>query len=165
MHKPKIECIYVDMDGVIADFRKAYLEMFHVDPMDSHKHKAMRKNWDKFVDEGGFIELDLMPDAMIGLNYLKTVRKSIPVKILSSTANEKQYEMISSQKKKWLKTHDIDYPAYFVPGKRHKKEYAEKGYILIDDTLETIEQWNEAGGIGIYHTDWITTTTILNMYI
>lgn len=164
MNKPKIECIYVDMDGVIADFRKAYLEMFKVDPMDSHLHKSMRKNWDKFVDEGGFVELDLMPDAMIGLNYLKTI-KNIPIKILSSTANEKQYKTISEQKTKWLKAHNITYPAHFVPGKKHKQEYAEKGYILIDDTLETIEQWNKAGGVGIYHTDWITTTTILNMYI
>ena len=164
MKKPDISIIYVDMDGVIADFRKAYLEMFGIDPMDSHLHKSMRKNWDKFVDEGGFAELDRMPDAMIGLNFLKTI-KDIPIEILSSTANEKQYDMISSQKKKWLENHKITYPANFVPGKKHKREYAEKGAILIDDTLVTIEQWNEAGGVGIYHTDWITTTTILNLYV
>lgn len=164
MHKQDIKKIYVDMDGVIADFRKAYLEMFGVDPLDSHKHKAMRKNWNKFVEDGGFKELDLMPDAAIGLNFLKTV-KDIPIEILSSTANEEQYDMISSHKKEWLKKHNITYPANFVPGKRHKKEYAEKGAILIDDTLVSIEEWNDKGGIGIYHTDWITTTTILRMYI
>ena len=29
---PKINCIYLDMDGVIADFEKRYLELYGVTP-------------------------------------------------------------------------------------------------------------------------------------
>ena len=38
MSKPKVKCIYVDMDGVLADFRKRYIELFDADPMLSLIH-------------------------------------------------------------------------------------------------------------------------------
>ena len=96
MIKPKVKCIYVDMDGVLADFRKRYIELFDADPMDSHKHKKMRDNWNKFVDDDGFQTLDMMPDAKIGIKFLNGL--DIPIKILGSTANEKQYPPIVKQK-------------------------------------------------------------------
>ena len=163
MSKPKVKCIYVDMDGVLADFRKRYIELFDADPMDSHKHKKMKDNWNKFVDDDGFETLDMMPDAKIGIKFLNSL--DIPIKILGSTANEKQYPPIVKQKLIWLKDHKIDWEPHFVPGKRFKKDYAEEGYVLIDDTESTIEKWTDKGGIGIYHTDWITTIGILKTYL
>lgn len=163
MSKDKIQCIYVDMDGVIADFRKKYIEIFHTDPFDSHKHKKMRDNWNKFVDDGEFANLDLMPDAKIGINFLNGL--DIPIKILSSTANKKQYAHIVEQKVSWLKDHKIKWEQHFVPGKKFKKDYAKEGYVLIDDTKSTIEEWDDEGGIGIYHTDWLTTIDILKTYL
>lgn len=163
MSKEHIKCIYVDMDGVIADFRKRYIELYHADPMDSHKHKKMRANWNKFVESGEFANLDLMPDAKIGINYLNGL--DIPIKILSSTANQKQYDNISKDKLSWLKQHKIKWEPHFVPGKKFKKDYAKKGYVLIDDTKITIEEWDDEGGIGIYHTDWITTISILKTHL
>ena len=164
MNKPDIKRIYVDLDGVLADFRKRYIELFGTDPLDSHKHKKMRDNWEKFVEDGEFANLDLMPDCKPGLEFLKKL-KDIEVFILSSTANEEQFKTISKDKREWLEKMGIDFPAIFVPGKKHKKEYAEKNALLIDDTHSTIEKWNEEGGVGIYHTDWQTTLTILKMYI
>lgn len=155
-----IHCVYVDLDGVLADFRRQYLDMFGIDP-ETDRHKKLN-HWDAFIEAKGFEKLPLMPDALEGIAYLNTL--DIPVKILSSTGNEEKYDELSKQKTIWLKEHGIDWPAVFVPGKRHKQEYASKHEILIDDTLKTIEQWNERGGVGIYHTDWATTLTILMIY-
>jgi hypothetical protein len=40
-----------------------------------------------------------------------------------------------------------------VPGRKHKKDYAGPGIVLVDDTLDVIQAFNKAGGIGIHHKD------------
>jgi len=65
----------------------------------------------------------------------------------------------------WLQTHGITFNPLFVPGKKHKWKYATPTSIIIDDTQSVIQQWDEAGGIGILHTDWPSTISILNMYL
>jgi hypothetical protein len=52
-----------------------------------------------------------------------------------------------------------------VPGKRLKRNFAAPDKIIIDDTEVVIDQWREAGGIGILHKDWPTTVAILQMYV
>ena len=49
--------------------------------------------------------------------------------------------------------------------KRFKKEFAAPDKIIIDDTESVINDWNDAGGIGILHKDWMTTLSILKMYV
>ena len=37
MQKPKISMIYLDMDGVIADFSKRYKELYRMEPREAEK--------------------------------------------------------------------------------------------------------------------------------
>jgi hypothetical protein len=70
------------------------------------------------------------------------------------------------QKMQWLaNVAKITWPKIFVPGKSLKQQYANPNSILIDDTPIVIEQWNAAGGIGILHTDAISTIKELKKYI
>ena len=163
MQKPKIECIYLDMDGVIADFEKRYKELYHMEPREAEKHKQFDKFFTEFIETEQFASLDLMPGTMDGINFLR--KASAPTQILSSTANEARYDAISKQKMIWLQTHGITFNPIFVPGKRHKKEYATPNRIIIDDTMSVIDDWRKAGGIGILHSDWMTTINILKMYV
>ena len=39
MQKPKISCVYLDMDGVIADFRKKYKELYNLEPEVAERQK------------------------------------------------------------------------------------------------------------------------------
>jgi hypothetical protein len=64
-----------------------------------------------------------------------------------------------------LREHGIHYPINLVPGKRLKRQYAKPDHLLIDDTGQNIDQWREDGGIGILHTDALTTIGIMKMYI
>lgn len=163
MHKPKISCIYLDMDGVIADFYKRYFELYRLAPRDAEKKKEFNKYFDEFIATGQFATLDLMPDAMRGIEFLR--KAPVPTQILSSTANEERYDAVSKQKMVWLQTHGITFAPNFVPGKRHKWKFAAPDKIIIDDTESVIEDWNKAGGIGILHKDWDTTLAILGLYI
>jgi hypothetical protein len=164
MQKPKISMIYLDMDGVIADFTKRYKELYRMEPREAEKKKEFDKFFNEFIATGQFAKLDLMPGAMDGLTFLRK-HLTVPTQILSSTANEARYEDISNQKLIWLQTHGITFSANFVPGKRHKYKFAGPDKIIIDDTQSVIDQWKEAGGIGILHKDWPSTLAILRQYV
>ena len=164
MHKPKISMIYLDMDGVIADFVKRYKEQYHIEPREAEKKKEFNKFFDEFIATKQFETLELMPGAMDGLTFLRK-QLVVPTQILSSTANEARYDEISRQKLIWLNTHNVTFTPNFVPGKKHKWKFAAPDKIIIDDTESVINDWKEAGGIGILHKDWDTTIQILSMYI
>lgn len=156
--------IYLDMDGVIADFNKRYKEQYHLEPREAEKHKKFNKFFDEFIETKQFETLELMPGAMEGLIFLRK-HLTVPTQILSSTASEARYDAISKQKLIWLNTHGITFTPNFVPGKRFKCKFAAPDHIIIDDTESVINQWREAGGIGILHKDWPTTLAILQMYV
>lgn len=156
--------IYLDMDGVIADFDKKYIELHGITPREAEKHKKFDHLFTEFIQKKGFQTLNLMPGAIDGLTFLRK-HLTVPTQILSSTANEARYDEISKQKKIWLETHGITFTPNFVPGKRHKYKFAAPDHIIIDDTESVIDQWKEAGGIGILHKDWPTTLAILGLYV
>jgi hypothetical protein len=151
------------MDGVIADFYKRYYELYKLAPREAEKKKEFNKYFDNFIESGQFATLELMPGAMQGIEFLR--KAPVPTQILSSTANEARYDAISKQKMIWLETHGITFTPNFVPGKRHKYKFAGPDKIIIDDTESVINQWREAGGIGILHKDWPSTLAILKMYV
>jgi hypothetical protein len=161
MHK--IEKIYLDMDGVIADFDKRYKELYKIAPRDADTYKTFDKFFTTFIAERQFAKLDLMPDALVLIDYLKSL--SIPTEILSSTSSEKRDAEIREQKIEWLHKHNLTFPINLVPGKRLKRNFSNPNSLLIDDTAQNIDQWRAEGGIGILHTDAITTIGILKMYV
>jgi len=156
----KFEKIYLDMDGVIADFAKRYKELHKISPEEADKKKQFGKFFDEFIKSGQFATLDLMPDAKQLLSFLNTT--GVPVEILSSTARQDSHVAISRQKTIWLDRHGINYTANFVPGKSLKYKFATPESIIIDDTKSVIDDWRKAGGIGIHHTDALTTITSLS---
>lgn len=163
MNKPKISKIYLDMDGVISDFSKRYKEQYHMEPREAEKHKKFDVFFKQFIEDQEFSTLDLMPDALVLINFLKTL--PVPTEILSSTGREESYASISRQKKIWLETHNIPFKANFVPGKHLKYKFATPDSIIIDDTESVITDWRNAGGIAIWHKSVVETISILKMYV
>jgi hypothetical protein len=158
MHK--ITKIYLDMDGVIADFSSRYKELYKMTPERADKSKQFGEFFGKFIMSGQFATLDMMPDAKQLLNHLDSV--GIPVEILSSTARQDSHVAISRQKTIWLDRHGIKYPANFVPGKALKYKFADPESIIIDDTQSVIDDWIKAGGVAIHHKDALTTIATLD---
>jgi len=152
--------IYLDMDGVIADFAKRYKELFHITPEQADRTRNFGPHFNTFIENKQFANLELMPDARMLLDHLNTL--DIPVEILSSTAKQESHADISDQKRVWLISHGINYPRNFVPGKSLKYTFATPESIIIDDTLSVINDWVEAGGIAIHHTDAASTIASLD---
>ena len=105
---------------------------------------------------GYWLDLNPVSDFELGMNFLRQL--DIPIRILSSTSSiESLFEKVKIQKLQWLKAYNIEFEPIFVPGKKFKVSYAQKGNILIDDSLDTIENWFAKGGIGIHHISWENT--------
>jgi hypothetical protein len=150
------------MDGVIADFNKRYKELYKIEPKEADTYKTFDKFFTMFIADRQFAKLDLMPDAMELINHLRSL--PIPTEILSSTSSEKRDAEVREQKIDWLNKHNIEFPVNLVPGKRFKRTFSNVNSLLIDDTSQNIDQWRVEGGVGILHTDTLTTIGILKMY-
>ena len=138
--------LYLDMDGVLCNFDKAYRA---IDP-----EKADRKKFREAVFTYKIFEdLEFMPDAQELLNHVSRLN-NITVEILTSmgTFDTVQGNEAKMQKIKWLNDKNIPYKSNFVHSKEEKAKYATPTSILIDDSVGCIKPFNIAGGHGILHT-------------
>ena len=157
-----ISRIYVDMDGVIANFEKCYSERYGY-ISETQRRTQFITNFIDFIATKQFETLELLPDGQLLIDALNSL--DIPKEILSSYAHENNELTVPPQKEFWLAKHNITWPQNFVPGKDHKYKWARPDTIIIDDTLSVIEDWRRAGGIAIHHTDAATTLVELSKYL
>jgi phosphoglycolate phosphatase-like HAD superfamily hydrolase len=138
--------LYLDMDGVLCNFDKAYRAF---DP-----EKADRKKFREAVFMHKIFEdLEFMPDTQELLNFV-TKLEGINIEILTSmgTYDAQQGNEARYQKMHWLNKHNIPYKANFVRAKQEKANFAHDRAILVDDSTGCINPFNVKGGHGILHT-------------
>ncbi len=139
--------VYVDMDGVLADFDRRKLEVFGtLDVLDEEMWPEIHKNHPDW-----FFTLPKFPDhdwfcAVLGAGYW-----DIDVAVLSAMPNPRRGNVYNCLwgKSQWVKKH-CGWPAIFCV-RSHKSTYATPDSILIDDLPQNIEDWRKKGGIGILH--------------
>jgi 5'(3')-deoxyribonucleotidase len=151
--------LYLDMDGVLADFNKEYVKY---DPL-----KEDRKKFRSAVIEHRIFEkLDFMPDTQVLLNHVSRLN-GVRIEILTSMGTHEtvQANEAKRQKQRWLDKHNIPYKANFVHSKVEKAEYATPTSILIDDSVGCIDPFNAKGGWGILHQFAVNTNHTLDNVI
>ena len=139
--------LYLDMDGVLCDFQKAYKELRTGAP-DSRKRFRSA-----VIDHKIFETLDFMPDTHELLNHVSKLT-DIKVEILTSMGTHEPFQANDTkiQKLHWLHKHNIPYKPNFVHSKEEKSKYATPSSILIDDSPGCIGPFEHKGGYGILHT-------------
>lgn len=153
------------MDGVIANFEKRYIELFNESPGSARDRKEFSSNWTKFIEGKHFETLDYWPGGPELIGYL--MKNRLDVEILSSSGGNKYHDLVVEQKKKWIETFNLPetWKINIVAGRKKKAEYATPDSILIDDTLDVIEAFNKAGGVGIHHKDVGNTIMLLDILL
>jgi len=138
--------IYCDLDGVLADFELGYKELTGVDLSGIFKPEG-KEFWDPITKAGVkfWVGLKWMPGGQKLWDYIK---KYDP-KLLSAPSRESSSRI---GKAVWVK-HKIPGTKLLLRYADRKKEFANPLSILIDDRINNINSWENAGGIGILHTN------------
>ena len=147
--------LYLDMDGVVANFDKAYKSL-RTHATDGKRFRSAVMDYQIFED------LEPMPNAQMLLRHV-TMLRDVRVEMLTSkgTYDTVQGAEAERQKHVWLKKHGIPYKANFVRSKEEKAKYATPSTILIDDSIGCITPFTVAGGHGILHSDSSMRETLL----
>jgi len=143
--------IYLDMDGVIADFFGGVARKFGVDHWKSIQDREIA--FATLSNTDFFYNLDIFPETNSIVKFVKEISDG-DWGICSSPMRG---DIMNSAywKRQWLERWDITPPLVenmIFTSNKHK--YAMNNLdrtrnILIDDKLQNIDRWNQAGGIGI----------------
>ena len=146
--------VYLDMDGVLADFFGEVAREHDV----SYWREIHRKDLgvDQIAQEPGFFEmLPMLPNAkklMAGVLHLTNNKYSILSSPLMSNVEDS-----SEEKAEWLKRHFEKHQPQAVIFDHEKYKFARQAdgtpNILIDDWDTNIKLWEAQGGIGILYKD------------
>lgn len=145
--------IYLDLDGVFADFHNKTKSLcghdYHEDP----------KNLWRLVEsvDNFFLSLDPLPGSQEMFRQIKEMadEKNLEIEFLTALPLLKgKLQTAPSDKRTWVfKYLCPETRVNCVTNWRHKKHYTspESRTILIDDMSRNIVDWEQAGGIGILH--------------
>ncbi|MHB8123398.1 MAG: hypothetical protein ACYDG4_14725 [Desulfuromonadaceae bacterium] len=158
--------IWVDLDGVLCDFDRAYKELHGIAPKEAGFSK---ERWLKFIEASGFANLEFAHGAQELIHCLEEIEQSgkAHVFILSSSGGLHNHGEVQRQKLAFLKKHDIGFHPMIVPGRRYKKGFADSSSILIDDHSDNVDDFIKAGGYGILHESktWLVTINLLDEWM
>ena len=146
--------IYLDMDGVVADFDTRFNDLSGMMPQDYVNKNGIKAFWD-LIDEKHKVAfwrgIELMPDAQKLVKYVE----QHPFEMLTAPSIKKQ-SIIG--KGLWIKdkigTLYSTKPKVTYRSAKQKhtvKPNLTKFDILIDDKGSTIDSWNAAGGTAILY--------------
>lgn len=136
--------LYLDCDGVLADFDKGATAVLGLPPRAYENRHGLKRFWQELAQAPDFFfGLPLMPDAM---ELFEAVRHLRPV-ILTGLPRG---NWAADQKVRWV--------AHFFPGTRiittmarDKRDHAREGDVLVDDQVRHKPHWEEVGGTFIHH--------------
>ena len=141
--------IYLDMDGVITDFDKRFTDLAGMGPREYESSFGKDKFWD-FIDSkekgggvGFWVGMPWMPG---GPELYNRVAQHNHALLSSPSRSESSKLGKRLWKKKYTPNTDL-----ILSLAANKKNYANGDSILIDDRESNIQQWREAGGIGILY--------------
>jgi len=139
--------IYVDMDGVIADFDQSIVDIFG----EEYSNKIANEFWKKTCVEAEVFRK--MPPIQEGIDMIDSLIGLGQVCFMTSTGGMPHHIDIAKQKLDWLHAHGLgDLPVAFCMNTAGKGLYAQRRAILIDDRSKVCTEWNLKGGQAILFT-------------
>lgn len=163
-NKKSLPHLYLDMDGVQADFFGEWARHHNVP---SYKHIPNREEAIDILAHSTpqqvykfFRELPPLEGGIEIINWLKS--NKVPFTVLSAPLKGPYTQASIKAKKDWLDEYN--------PGTSGKAVFTGDKYlyavkngqpnVLVDDFGKYIAAWREAGGIGVKHDDATTANTI-----
>jgi len=154
--------LFVDIDGVIADFDEYALRISGIPP---RKGVYNSQEWQK-IAENPRLYRDLIKtkyaDELIlqCKNFCEINNYELIFLTAVPKGNDIHYAFYD--KVCWVLKYFPDIPVHFGPHSKDKHTHCDDNDILIDDRESNIQEWREAGGTAIHHEN--LTDTIRELY-
>ena len=145
--------LYLDMDGVLTNFEKAYRAMWDEFTYDRERFR------EAVLGRKIFENLEWMPNGerfISGVRLLESMYPQLNVEMLTSTGTHRTEQKLAAieQKTNWLRANGITWKPNFVCSKPEKAFYAiEASTILVDDSDGCTRPFIEKGGTAFLHRD------------
>ena len=154
--------VYVDLDGVLADFEAGAFDFFHIlaskDYVGFNKMLASPMGWPRLMKHWPtfWMDLPLMPHAM---DLWKRVKPYHPAIL---TAIPPSWPSAATGKNVWVRRHLPKFgmhphETFHAVKRAEKQQYARQPNgtpnLLIDDHETNIREWTAAGGMGVLYVD------------
>jgi len=163
----KSPILYVDIDGVLADFYSPFNRMAGVSSWKDAPKDVVLKVLKKITKQDDFwINLQVLPDVPQLMSAIKSLFKG-EYKLLSKAIVGDPNAV--KQKKQWAQQHLSPLPneTIIMPATANKGKYAQQPdgtpNILIDDFGYNIKAWQSAGGIGVQHKTGAVNNTVTQL--
>ena len=136
--------IYLDCDGVLADFDKAAEALLGAPSHVFETRHGAGQFWRRLANADNFFEnLEPMPDAY---ELYAAVKPRRPI-ILTGLPRGNWAE---PQKRRWAERHFPGVPV-IATSAALKREHCHPGDVLVDDRAQHRHLWEQAGGLFILH--------------
>lgn len=133
--------IYIDMDGVVADFDQSIINIFG----EGYSNKIADKFWKQTCVEAEVFRH--MPPIPEGVQMVDHIRLEHDICFMTSTGGLPHHIDIAKQKLDWLHAHGFgSHPVAFCMNTNGKGLYAHPGAPLIDDRQKVCDAWTKGGG-------------------
>jgi len=146
-----MKTIYLDMDGVVADFN-AYAD--RVLRKKTTSDRWPDAEWTRLKDNVRlYRDLEKTPEADQLVEYCRTMAetKGYHLVFLTAVPRNNDVHWAFYDKVLWAQFRYPDVPVFFGPYSHDKHIHCLPGDILIDDRTSNITEWRAAGGVGILH--------------
>jgi 5'(3')-deoxyribonucleotidase len=146
-----VTTIYLDMDGVVADFDEYAFRTLGVPPSQGIYPDSI---WEKLA-ENKRIYRDLIKtsyaDELVAECVDLALTKEYTLLFLTAVPKANDIKWAFYDKVVWAQKFFPDIPVMFGPYSKDKWRHCSTGDILIDDRQSNIDEWRSAGGIAIHH--------------
>jgi 5'(3')-deoxyribonucleotidase len=160
----KRRTIYIDMDGVVADFN-SYVSNVIGRPIGWDQDDLTVEEWDSLTKIPNFYRhLPLIEESVRMVGLCKSFSSRVNVEFLTAIPRQTTMPTAKQDKIDWIGQHFPVTAVNFGPFSKDKQYWARPGDILIDDKPSNIQEWGAAGGIPVYHFGNFDNTIKLILY-
>lgn len=147
----KIKTIYLDLDGVLADFIAGYKKYYGNQDIAKVDMKELIAQKKTFADYSLYRDLPLFPEAKNLVKYVESL--GVDVQILTSVGKYSPKDN-AVDKVLWIKKHFPKYAKKFnyVTASADKAKFAASDTVLIDDRSKSTKPFAAAGGNVVLYT-------------
>ena len=143
--------IYLDMDGVVADWETAAAEL--VGYRSEYPEKPYPpEDWDRIRNHKRiFRNMPKMPQADELVTLARKFRDELGWELLFLTAvpHYNDIHWAYYDKVMWATERYPDIPVHFGPYSQDKRNHTKPGDILVDDRLDNCNGWKDASGLAV----------------